>query len=131
MTHTCTKEVCDECFAEQMREAVRSGKIKVVNVVDAGVRRRAGSGVVDAGVCCPTGGGCTAVESFGSAARITGKSNRLEQLSVNHYLAGKSSDTRWCSGYAKPHYTQSRFKGKDEYGDPVEISGPWVRLLTP
>jgi len=39
--------------------------------------------------------------------------------------------TRWCSAYPKPHYTQTRFKGKDEQGDTVEISGPWVRLLTP
>ena len=39
--------------------------------------------------------------------------------------------TRWCSGYAKPHYTQTRFKGRDETGEPIEISGPWVRLLTP
>ena len=39
--------------------------------------------------------------------------------------------TRWCSGYAKPHYTQTRFTGRDETGEPIEISGPWVRLLTP
>jgi hypothetical protein len=39
--------------------------------------------------------------------------------------------TRWCSSYPKPHYTQTRFKGRDEYNEPVEISGPWVRLLTP
>lgn len=39
--------------------------------------------------------------------------------------------TRWCSGYAKPHYAQTRFKGKDDNGEPVTISGPWVRLLTP
>ncbi|MBF8299933.1 MAG: hypothetical protein HW394_303, partial [Acidobacteria bacterium] len=39
--------------------------------------------------------------------------------------------TRWCSGHAKPHYAQSRFKGKDEYGEAITISGPWVRLLTP
>lgn len=39
--------------------------------------------------------------------------------------------TRWCSGYAKFHYAQTKFKGKDEYGEPVEISGPWVRLMAP
>jgi hypothetical protein len=39
--------------------------------------------------------------------------------------------TRWCSGYSKPHYAQTRFKGRDETGEPVEISAPWVRLLTP
>jgi len=39
--------------------------------------------------------------------------------------------TRWCSAFPRPHYTQTRFKGRDEYGEPVVISGPWVRLLTP
>jgi hypothetical protein len=39
--------------------------------------------------------------------------------------------TRWCSGYAKFHWAQTRFKGKDDYGEPVEISGPWVRLMAP
>lgn len=38
---------------------------------------------------------------------------------------------RWCSGYAKPHFAQTRFKGRDETGEPIEISAPWVRLLTP
>ena len=39
--------------------------------------------------------------------------------------------TRWCSGYAKPHYTQTRFKGKADDNEVVVVSGPWVRLLTP
>ena len=39
--------------------------------------------------------------------------------------------SRWCSGYAKPHYAQTRFKGRDETGEPIEIGAPWVRLLTP
>jgi len=39
--------------------------------------------------------------------------------------------TRWCSGYSKPHYAQTRFKGRDETGEPITISAPWVRLLTP
>ena len=39
--------------------------------------------------------------------------------------------TRWCSAYAKPHYVQTRFKGQDDKGEKVEISGPLVRLLTP
>lgn len=38
---------------------------------------------------------------------------------------------KWCSGYAKPHYAQTRFKGRDETGEPIEFSAPWVRLLTP
>jgi hypothetical protein len=49
-------------------------------------------------------------------------------------LDGNSSvvlHTRWCSGYAKPHYTQTRFTGEDENHEPITISGPWVRLLTP
>ena len=39
--------------------------------------------------------------------------------------------TRWCSGHAKPHYAQSRFKGRDREGELVTVSGPWVRLLSP
>ena len=39
--------------------------------------------------------------------------------------------TRWCSGHAKFHYAQTRFKGRDENGEPITISGPWVRLLAP
>ena len=39
--------------------------------------------------------------------------------------------TRWCSSYPKPHYTQTRWIGKDDYNEPVVIEGPWVRLLTP
>jgi len=44
---------------------------------------------------------------------------------------GVTLHTRWCSAYPKPHYAQTRFKGRDETGEPVTISGPWVRLLTP
>jgi len=39
--------------------------------------------------------------------------------------------TKWCSGYGKPHYAQTRFKGRLETGEPIEVSAPWVRLLTP
>lgn len=39
--------------------------------------------------------------------------------------------TRWCSAIPIPHYTQTRWIGKDDYNQPVEIEGPWVRLLTP
>ena len=49
-------------------------------------------------------------------------------------LAGNGTailHTRWCSGHAKPHYAQSRFKGKDREGELVTVSGPWVRLLSP
>ncbi|MBI3048157.1 MAG: hypothetical protein HYY76_07570 [Acidobacteria bacterium] len=37
--------------------------------------------------------------------------------------------TRWCSGYARFHYTQTRFKLTDDQGGEFEVSGPWVRLL--
>jgi len=39
--------------------------------------------------------------------------------------------TRWCSAYPKPHYAQTRFKGKFDDDEAVTFSGPWVRLLTP
>lgn len=39
--------------------------------------------------------------------------------------------TRWCSSYPKPHYTQTRWIGKDDYNAEVVIEGPWVRLLSP
>jgi hypothetical protein len=39
--------------------------------------------------------------------------------------------TRWCSAYRTPHFTQTRFKGVDEYGEKIEIAGPWIQLLTP
>lgn len=40
-------------------------------------------------------------------------------------------NTRWCSSYAKPHYAQTRFKGRDANGEPITVSAPWVRLLAP
>jgi hypothetical protein len=36
--------------------------------------------------------------------------------------------SKWCSGYRIFHYAQTRFRGKDENNNPIEISGPWVRL---
>ena len=44
---------------------------------------------------------------------------------------GVTLHTRWCSAYPKPHYAQTRFKGRDETGEPVVINASWVRLLTP
>jgi hypothetical protein len=44
---------------------------------------------------------------------------------------GITLHTKWCSAYPKPHYAQTRFTGRDETGEPVVISGPLVRLLTP
>jgi len=39
--------------------------------------------------------------------------------------------TRWCSGVRAPHFAQTRYTGRDEYGEAFTISGPWVRLLAP
>lgn len=36
--------------------------------------------------------------------------------------------SRWCSAYPEFHYAQTRFKGKDEAGNPVVVNGPIVRL---
>jgi len=49
-------------------------------------------------------------------------------------IEGNSSvilHTRWCSAYSKPHYAQTRFKGKDDNGELITLSGPWVQLLSP
>jgi hypothetical protein len=40
-------------------------------------------------------------------------------------------DTRWCSAYAKPHYAQTRFKGRNQAGKALVISAPWARLTAP
>jgi hypothetical protein len=61
-------------------------------------------------------------------ARFVSKSTETIQLSGNGTVI---LHTRWCSGHAIPHYAQTRFKGKDELGEPITISGPWVRLLAP
>lgn len=60
--------------------------------------------------------------------RFTSKNTETIQLGGNTSVV---LHTRWCSSYARPHYTQTRFKGRDDYNEPVEISGPWVRLLAP
>ena len=60
--------------------------------------------------------------------RFVNKNNETLRLIVHKPVI---LHTRWCSGYAIPHYTQTRFKGRDDSGEPVVISGPWVRLLTP
>ena len=61
-------------------------------------------------------------------ARFTSRNGETIHVPGN---SGVVLHTRWCSSYSKPHYTQTRFKGTDDYGEPVEISGPWVRLLAP
>ena len=61
-------------------------------------------------------------------ARFTGKNSESIRLNGNATVILR---TRWCSAYAKPHYAQTSFKGQDDNGEPITISGPWVRLLTP
>lgn len=39
--------------------------------------------------------------------------------------------TRWCSGVPTFHYAQTRFKGRDNNGEQVNLNGPWVRLFAP
>ena len=60
--------------------------------------------------------------------RFTSKNGETIRLAGNGTVVLR---TRWCSGYATFHYTQTRFKGKDEYGEAITISGPWARLLAP
>ena len=44
---------------------------------------------------------------------------------------GAKLQTRWCSAFPGPHYAQTRFKGKDDNGELITLSGPWVPMLTP
>ena len=44
---------------------------------------------------------------------------------------GAKLQTRWCSAFTGPHYAQTRFKGKDDNGEVITLSGPWVPMLTP
>src|SRR5687768_11028000 len=60
--------------------------------------------------------------------RFSSKNTTRVQIPGNNSVV---VHTRWCSSFAKPHYTQTRWIGKDDYNQPVEIEGPWVRLLTP
>jgi|ERR1041384_3705981 hypothetical protein len=59
------------------------------------------------------------------------------------YYAGKNTEsfgmapngtvflqTRWCSGYSKPHYAQTRYKIRDDSGE-WDFNGPWVQLMSP
>jgi hypothetical protein len=39
--------------------------------------------------------------------------------------------TRWCSGYPKPHFAQTRLNGRREDGQPFIFSERHVRLLSP
>jgi hypothetical protein len=58
----------------------------------------------------------------------------VSKISESIHIDGNRSvilHTRWCSAFPKPHYTQTRYKGRDDMGEPITFSGPWVRLLTP
>ena len=59
---------------------------------------------------------------------FTGRSSGTLDIPPNGTIVLHS---RWCSGNPEFHYAQTRYKGKDDYGAAVEISGPWVRLLPP
>jgi hypothetical protein len=39
--------------------------------------------------------------------------------------------TRWCSGYGRFHYVQTRFKMTHDEGGEFTVSGQWVRLMAP
>jgi hypothetical protein len=60
--------------------------------------------------------------------RFTSKNPETIRMEGNN---GAVLHTRWCSAYPKPHYAQTRFKGKDDNGEPIVLVGAWVRLLTP
>ena len=60
--------------------------------------------------------------------RFVSKNGETVRIEGN---AGVILHTRWCSAFPIPHYAQTRFKGKDDNGEPITFSGPWVRLLTP
>jgi hypothetical protein len=75
----------------------------------------------------------------GIAVTITERENFFDgrfvsKVSETIHIPGNGThrlQTRWCSGYPKFHYAQTRFTGKDENGEPVVINGPWVRLMAP
>ena len=60
--------------------------------------------------------------------RFVSKNTEQIELAANRSVI---LHTRWCSAFPIPHYAQTRFKGRDENGEPVTFSGPWVRMLTP
>ena len=60
--------------------------------------------------------------------RFVGKNSETIRIEGN---SGAVLHTRWCSAFPLPHYAQTRFKGKDDNGEVITLSGAWVRLLTP
>ena len=60
--------------------------------------------------------------------RFTSKNGETIRIEGNSSVILR---TRWCSAYPKPHYAQTRFKGKDDNGEAITLSGPWVQLLSP
>jgi hypothetical protein len=75
----------------------------------------------------------------GIGVTLTERENFFDGIFVSRngqtiQIAGNSGAvvrTRWCSGHAKFHYAQTRYRGRDDAGEPITISGPWVRLLAP
>ena len=60
--------------------------------------------------------------------RFTSKNTSTIRIEGN---SGAVLHTRWCSAYPIPHYAQTRFKGKDDNGEAITLTGPYVALLTP
>lgn len=60
--------------------------------------------------------------------RFVSKNSTTIRLEGNN---GAKLQTRWCSAFPGPHYAQTRFKGKDDNGELITLSGPWVPMLTP
>ena len=58
--------------------------------------------------------------------RFVSKINETIRIAGN---AGYIIHSRWCSGTKVFHYVQTRFKGKDDNGEPFVLNGPWVRLM--
>jgi hypothetical protein len=81
------------------------------------------------------------VNDTGVPLKITERENYFDGrwVSTNKQgfnLAGNGTvvlPTRWCSAIARPHYTQTIFKGvvDESGGEQFTLSGPWVRLRMP
>jgi hypothetical protein len=75
----------------------------------------------------------------GVPVKITLRENFFDGRFVNQsgdsfQIAGNSSvvlHTRWCSAIPRPHFTQHRLKGADDYGKEIIFNSPYIALLSP
>jgi hypothetical protein len=75
-------------------------------------------------------------ETGGNTYKFTERQNFFDGLYVSttretHELGPNGTikvNSRWCSGYAKPHWAQHRWIGTDAQGNKVTINGPVIRL---